>query len=200
MTSRADGLDHHLHLARLQVAAVILHGQLHAGVDDARAEAAYGLDHVVDVHLDLRPFGIAAEDAAHALRAEDLRDLERTCHLRFERAQSRVERSRARTHRAVCELQLDPQPIGVLPDLSNRRLVIQHRGGDREHRPGQLDRREVVEELDRRELIPADAAVDRADLDIRGPARQTDVKHGARRPRCPEQKCVDPFRRSSQSE
>ena len=103
----ADRLDHHLHLARLQVAAVVLHGQLHARVDDARAEAADGLDHVVDVHLDLRPLGIAAEDAAHALRAEDLRRLECPRHLLFERAELRVERPRARAHRAVRQLQLD---------------------------------------------------------------------------------------------
>ena len=92
MTSRADGLDHHLHLARLEIAAVVLHRQLHAGVDDARAQAADGLDHVVDVHLDLRALGIAAEDAAHARRAEDLRDLERARHLRFERAELGIER------------------------------------------------------------------------------------------------------------
>ena len=66
MMSRPDRIDHHLHLARLEIAAMILDRQLHAGIDNARTKAPDRLDHVVDVHLDLRPLGIAAEDAAHA--------------------------------------------------------------------------------------------------------------------------------------
>jgi hypothetical protein len=36
----ADGVDHHLHLARLQIAAVVLHRQLHSRIDDSRSHAA----------------------------------------------------------------------------------------------------------------------------------------------------------------
>ena len=89
----ADRLDHHLHLARLEIAAVILHRQLHTRIEDARAKAADGLDHVVDVHLDLRSLGIAAENASHAAGAEDLRSLERTPNLFLQGAELRVERA-----------------------------------------------------------------------------------------------------------
>jgi hypothetical protein len=88
----ADGVDHHLHLARLQIAAVVLHRQLHPRINDSRSHAADGFDHVVDVHLDLRPLGIASQRAAHAARAEDLRSLERPAHLLVDGPELSVER------------------------------------------------------------------------------------------------------------
>ena len=106
---RADGLDHHLHLARLQIAAVVLDGELDAGIDDPRAHPADRLDHVVDVHLDLRPLGVAAEDAAHARGAEDLRRPQRPRDLLLERPVLRVERARARADGTVRQLQLDAE-------------------------------------------------------------------------------------------
>jgi hypothetical protein len=155
---------HRLHLAGLEIAAVILDRELDPGVGDAVADSAEGLDHVVDVHLDLRPLGIAAEDAAHALRAEDLRRLQRPRDLIFERPVLRVERLGARAHGSERELQLDAQPIGMVANLLDGRFILERRGVERHHRPGQLDRAEVVEELDGRELIATDAAVDRAEL------------------------------------
>src|SRR3954464_14589037 len=72
-----DRIDHHLHFARLEIAAMILDRELDPRIDDARTKALDRLHHVVDVHVDLRPLGVAAEDAAHAAGAEDLRCLER---------------------------------------------------------------------------------------------------------------------------
>ena len=63
------------------------------------------------------------------------------------------------------ELQLDAESIRMIADLLDRRFVRERRGRKRHHRPRELDRAEVVEKLDRRELVAADAAVDRAELD-----------------------------------
>ena len=110
---RADGIDHHLHLTRLQIAAVVFDGELHAGIHDPRAEPAHRGDHVVDVHVDLRPLRVAAEDAAHARGAEDLRRPQRPRDLKLERPQLRVERARARADGTVRQLELDPEAVGV---------------------------------------------------------------------------------------
>ena len=76
--------------------------------------------------------------------------------------------ARARTDRAVRQLQLDAEPVGVFADLADRGLVAEDGGGQRDHRPRELDRAEVVEKLRRREVVAADAAVDRSELDARG--------------------------------
>src|SRR3954471_19747576 len=104
---------------------MIFDRQLDARVDDAGADAADGLDHVVDMHVDLWTLGIAAENAPHAARAEDLRRLERTRHLFLERAKLRVERTRARTDGSECELQPDTELVGVLANLTNGRFVAE---------------------------------------------------------------------------
>ena len=63
------------------------------------------------------------------------------------------------------ELQLDTESVGMIADLLDRRFIRERRGWKRHHRPRELDRAQVVEELDRRELVAADAAVDRSQLD-----------------------------------
>jgi hypothetical protein len=162
---------HRLHLAGLEIAAVILDRELDPGVGDAVADSAEGLDHVVDVHLDLRPLGIAAEDAAHALRAEDLRGLQRPRDLIFERPVLRVERLGARTDGAEGQLELDAEPIRMIPDLLDGGFIGERRGRQRHHRPRELDRAQVVEELDGRELVAANAAINRSELDASGALR-----------------------------
>jgi hypothetical protein len=179
-----DRLDHSLHLVSLEIAAVVLHRKLDAGIDDARAHAAHGLDHVVDVCLDLRALGIAAEHAPHARCAEDLRGLQSARHLFLERAVLRVERLRARTYRAERELQLDAEPIGVRANLAERRFVSERRRRQRDHRPCQLQRGEVIEEPCRREVVAAHASVDRAELDghravPRKPTRGVERRRGS---------------------
>src|SRR3954465_3059160 len=100
---------------------MILNPQLDPRVDDAGADAADGFDHVVDVHVDLRTFWIAAENASHAGRAEDLRRLECTRHLFVERAKLCVERARARTNGSECQLKPDAELIGMLANLTDGR-------------------------------------------------------------------------------
>src|SRR3954453_14874045 len=102
---------------------MILDRQLDPRVDDAGADAADGFDHVVDVHVDLRTFWIAAENAPHAGRAEDLRRLERTRHLFLERAKLCVEGARARTDGSERQLQADTELVGMLANLTDGRLV-----------------------------------------------------------------------------
>src|SRR3954465_13627312 len=145
---------------------MILNPQLDPRVDDAGADAADGLDSFVDGHVDLRTFWIAAENASHAGRAEDLRRLECTRHLFLERAKLWVEGARARTNGSECQLEPDAELIGMLANLTDGRLVAEGCRRQRHHRPSQLDRTEVVEELHGREVVAPDAAVDRSQFDV----------------------------------
>src|SRR3954470_12419069 len=147
---------------------MILHRQLDPRVDDAGADAADGFDHVVDVHVNLRTFWIAAENASHAGRAEDLRRLECTRHLFLERAKLWVEGARARTDGSECQLEPDAEVVGMLANLADGGLLAEGCWRQRHHRPGQLDRTQIVEELHGREVVAPDAAVDRSQFDVGG--------------------------------
>ena len=136
-----------------------------------------GLDHVVDVHLDLRPLGVAAEDAAHAAGAEDLR---------------RLERPRRPGTRACPAARLNDFELGQTDPCASCSLIPSRSACSRICRTAasssstaggseiiahvSLIERQVVEELGGRELVAADAAVDRAELDAGGLPR--------RQPRC----------------
>ena len=64
------------------------------------------------------------------------------------------------------QLQLDAQPVGVFAYLPDGRLVRDIGGGSEIIAHVSFDRAEIVEKLRGRELIAADAAVDRSELDV----------------------------------
>ena len=67
----------------------------------------------------------------------------------FERSVLRVERPRARADGAERQLQLDAEAIGVFLHLLDRGLVAEDRRRQRNHRPRQLQRAEMIEILQR---------------------------------------------------
>jgi hypothetical protein len=141
------------------------------------------LHHVVDVHLDLRRSGSppstqrmhVAPKICDALRPRA------TCSSSVPSCALNDRELGHTEPNASCSLMPSRSACSRIARIAG--FVAEHRRRQRDHRPRQLDRAQVVEELDRREVVAADTAVDRPELDRHCRARALEhrgVRRGGR--------------------